>query len=623
MDKNQVIGLVLISLLLIVYIVYFSPETTSQTSRDKSSLMDTTQSITQLSNKDQLQKVSKKKILKEEHRFLSQAIHGKSQKIHLENEDIKIVFNTKGGKVEEVTLKNYVTNQKKKLVLLDKKSSQITESIQLKGDTFNLDQLYYQSYQPDEHTLVFRAGDTSQFVQKTYSLASKGFLLAYHMSFENMNLSKKEIIISWRDKIRKLEKSLKQSRYQAAINFYTESEDFDYIKGHTTTKEQKIINEPIQWFSFKQKFFNMALITNHRFENTLLTTYADESDTNTVAILSATFSIPIIKKHQTDTLNFYFGPNDYNICKEISEQIASDFEKNVYLGWAIFAPINRIAIIPLFQLLEKYITNYGIIILLMVILVKILLFPLTFKSYLSMAKMKVLKPEIEEIKAKHGNDMQKVQQENMRLYGKFGVNPFSGCIPMLAQMPVLLAMFNFFPNAIQLRQKGFLWADDLSSYDSILDLSFDIPFYGNHVSLFTLLMTASTIVYTYYNNQMGASSAAAAQGPMKVMMYIMPVMVMFFLNDYSSGLTYYYFISNIITILQQIIARNFIDEEKIRNKLDENKKRNKEGGKSGSRFIQRLNEAMKAQEKFKNKNNTQREKNQPHPSQKRRNKRKK
>jgi len=240
--------------------------------------------------------------------------------------------------------------------------------------------------------------------------------------------------------------------------------------------------------------------------------------------------------------------------------------------------------------------NYGVIIILIVLIVKMVLFPLTRKSYLSMAKMKALKPELDALKEKHGDDMQAMQKEQMSLYREVGVNPISGCIPMLLQMPILFAMFFFFPNSIELRQQSFLWAHDLSTFDVLFNLGFTIPFYGSHVSGFTLLMTVSTILYTWSNNQV-----STVQGPMKNIGYFMPIIFMFVLNSYSSGLSFYYFISNIITFGQQAVIRKFVDEDKIREKLEENKKKNANKGKS--KFQQRLENAMKAsQEAQKQKN---------------------
>jgi YidC/Oxa1 family membrane protein insertase len=248
-----------------------------------------------------------------------------------------------------------------------------------------------------------------------------------------------------------------------------------------------------------------------------------------------------------------------------------DLERLVYLGYAIVRPVNKYLIIPTFNFLRRFIDNFGIIILLLTVFIKTILFPFTYKSYISQAKMRALKPEIDEVNKKFGNDkaMEK-QQATMALYKKAGVNPMGGCLPMLLQFPILIAMFFFFPTSIELRQESFLWAHDLSTYDSIVNLPFTIPFYGDHVSLFCLLMTITTIISTRLNQQ--ATTAQGMPG-MKTMMYMMPVMFLFILNNYSSGLSYYYFLANVITIGQTYIIRSFIDEDKIRAKLQVNKKK--------------------------------------------------
>ena len=256
-------------------------------------------------------------------------------------------------------------------------------------------------------------------------------------------------------------------------------------------------------------------------------------------------------------MQFYFGPNHYQTLR----QYDVDLERLVYLGYAIVRPVNKYLIIPLFNFLNKYITNFGIIILLLTVLIKTALFPFTYKSYMSQAKMRALKPEIDELNKKFSKDkaMEK-QQATMALYKKAGVNPMGGCLPMLLQFPILIAMFFFYPNSIELRQESFLWATDLSTYDSILELPFTIPFYGDHVSLFCLLMTVTTVVSTRLNQQ--ATTSQGMPG-MKTMMYIMPLMFLFILNNYSSGLSYYYFLANLITIGQTYLIRSFIDEDKI------------------------------------------------------------
>lgn len=292
----------------------------------------------------------------------------------------------------------------------------------------------------------------------------------------------------------------------------------------------------------------------------------------------------------TAGFRYYFGPNDY----EIMNAVAPEFSENVNMGWSILAGINKYFISYIFKFLEKFFSNYGVIILIMVLIIRLLLSPLTYKSHISMAKMKVMKPELDELKLKYPDDQQKQQKEQMDLYRKVGINPLSGCIPMLIQMPFLFSLFYFFPNAIELRQESFLWATDLSTYDNILNLPFTIPWYGDHVSLFTLLMTMSSILYAWSNSQV-----STVTGPMKTLQYVMPIMFLFFLNSYSSGLTFYYFVSTMSTFGQTMLFRKFVDENKIKSILDENKKKNV--NKKKSKFQMKMEEAMKNQQAQKKK----------------------
>jgi YidC/Oxa1 family membrane protein insertase len=337
--------------------------------------------------------------------------------------------------------------------------------------------------------------------------------------------------------------------------------------------------------SFKQKFFNSGIISDQALiTSAKVSSVSNVNDTAHIKTLTAdlTLSVAAALKNGLQ-LRYYFGPNKFKIL----DAVAPGYERNVYLGWPVISWVNKYLVVNVFAFFESYIANYGIIIILLVLLVKLILFPLSYKSYISMAKMKVLKPELDEIKARVGEEnLQAIQQEQMKLYSQVGINPLSGCIPLLLQMPVLLAMFNFFPNAIELRQQAFLWATDLSTYDSVLNLPFFIPAYGNHVSLFTILMTISTLVWTWYNNQ-----TSTVTGPMQSVSYIMPVVFMFILNSLPAGLSFYYFVSNVVSIVQQQIIKRFVDEDKLHKKLQENKVKNANKKKTG--FAARLEEAMR------------------------------
>jgi YidC/Oxa1 family membrane protein insertase len=289
---------------------------------------------------------------------------------------------------------------------------------------------------------------------------------------------------------------------------------------------------------------------------------------------------------------FYFGPNDYSIVKNI----APSFGKNVKLSYDFLLPITKYIFVPLFSFLESIIFNYGLLIIVLVLIIKTALLPLTYKSYVSMAKTRILAPEIAAIKEKIGDDPARVQQETMKLYGEVGVNPLSGCIPVLATMPILMAVFMLFPNLINLRQESFLWAEDLSTYDSILNLPFKIPFYGSHISLFCLLMTVSQLAYGYYNNQITPDQPGQPIN-MKMMAYVTPVIFMFVMNSFPAGLSFYYFISNLVTIGQQLAIRKFVNEDKIKALLDANRAKIKAGGGAKkSRFSTYLQTQLKTME---------------------------
>jgi len=356
------------------------------------------------------------------------------------------------------------------------------------------------------------------------------------------------------------------------------NEEPEYLAETKDLKED--LKTPVQWVAFKQQYFNTSLISDQVFDNGVVESKSDETK-KFVKILTANMGLAYNHgEKESYGMKFYFGPNHYKTLAALDIQL----EKVVPMGWGIFGWVNKYLTVNVFYFLGQYISSFGLIILLLTVIVKTILFPLVYKSYLSSAKMRVLKPEIDEVKAKYGNDMTKVQQENMKLYRKAGVNPMGGCLPVLLQMPILIAMFQFFPSAFELRQKAFLWSHDLSSFDSIYNLPFSIPFYGDHVSLFTLLMTVSTLVYTMYNNQM-----TGVTGQMKYISYFMPVAFLGFFNNYASGLTYYYFLSNLFTIGQQLLIRGFVDDKALHKQIQENKKKPV----TKSRFQQKLEDMAK------------------------------
>jgi len=604
MDRNQVIGLVLISLLLIFYFQYFTPipaETTPAVPPQEETQLPATDGVVSqqeiIAQESRLPDSIKNSVLNAQFGFLSEFGEGEAKEIILENNDVKIWFSSHGGRIVKVQLKEYLTHSKQPLVLLDNESSQMALSVGFEGKNLNLYDLYYSSdleRSSDTTTLNFMVKlSDSRWIQQSYSMANQGFQVKYNIrqsGFDNL-IDPVNGVFTWNNRMKLLEKDIKESRNKTTITYYTSAGDFDDLGERSMDLEEEQITEPVKWAAFKQQFFTAGFITHGAFTKSLVRTSVNVSDPQIEKEGYMALEIPIedIKNNQNN-FTFYFGPNNYQYLKKVTE----GFSENIYLGWPPINLVNKWLIIPLFNFFDKYIESYGLIIIILVLVIKILLSPLSYKSYVSMAKTKVLKPELDAIKEKHGGDMQKAQKEQMKLYQQVGVNPLSGCIPLVLQMPILFAMFYFFPNSIELRQEAFLWADDLSTYDSILDLPFTIPMYGDHVSLFTILMTASTILYTWSNNQM-----TTIQGPMKTFTYLMPLIFMVVLNSFPASLSFYYFIANVVTFGQQAIIRKFVDEEKIKTILDENRLKNK--SKKKSKFQMKLEEAMRAGEARKNK----------------------
>jgi YidC/Oxa1 family membrane protein insertase len=391
------------------------------------------------------------------------------------------------------------------------------------------------------------------------------------------------LTFDWSYMIPRSELSLKWERQRSTIYYKYLAGEVDYLS--ETSDDEKKLTEKVKWVGLKTHFFSTIMLAKESLNEVQIKTKSIPGDRHVKELSLSAFIPYSAAQNESHNFTFFFGPNKiYQL-----ESYKQDFEKMVPLGWGIFRWVNRYIIIPLFDILNGFIGNYGIIILVLTIIIKIVLFPLTFKSYMSTAKMKVLKPEIDEINKKFPNreDAMKKQQAVMGLYKKAGVSPMGGCLPTLLQMPILIAMFTFFPSAFELRQEGFLWAADLSTYDSVLTLPFTIPFYGDHVSLFCLLMAITNIIYVKIGDQ--AAMSTSSMPGMKTMMYMMPVMMLFIFNDYASGLSYYYFLSLVITIGQTMIFRQFVDDDAIHAQIQANKAKPVKK----SNFQKRIEEAAK------------------------------
>lgn len=506
----------------------------------------------------------------------------------LENENLKVTFSNRGGVIKEVELKGYEKYDGTPLVLIDEKHS-LNIYFEHLGKRINLNDLYFQTSKKDygdSTSIVFSFELNGSRLSQVYTLNREGFTLDYQIQSEGFEkqIDPKNPVFFWNAGLSKLETDLKDARNRTSVKYHTLSGEGDELSRTSNSHEEETLEEQLKWVSFNQKFFTSAIIADKAFANGFITQDPTLESEEIVKRGSIQLEIPFTDLAVNDTqFSFYFGPNDFHTLKTVSD----GFSENIELGWFFLPLINKYLIIPIWNFLEMFIPSYGLLIIILVLIIRLILAPLTYSSHISMAKMRALKPEMDEIKANNEGDAQKTQTETMDLYRKAGINPLGGCIPVLLQFPILVSLFYYIPATIDLRMESFLWAPDLSTYDSILDLPFNIPFYGDHISLFTLLMAGSTILYTVANSQI-----TTVQGPMKTLQYIMPVMLLFFFNSYPSGLSYYYFISNLVSYGQMALFRKFIDEDKIHKIVEQNKKKN--ANKKKSKFQSRLEEAMKA-----------------------------
>ncbi len=599
MDKNQAIGLVLIAGILIVYsILYKAPTEELVPLNDSTAVESNTANIGTPVIEPQESAIRDTQEpsdidLDSQFGVFAPMMQGEENQFTIETDLAKYTFNTKGGKIEQVELKNYKSYDGGPLLLTSADNNQQDWMLQSVKGNINTSDLYFEGVQRNqtvsgEQTLTINLKSTAAdggSVVYTYSFTGDSYQIGFNAKINGMTNSLLGDVanIKWAKNMSRFESNLDDARNKTTLTYLTLAEDFEELTATSTDPQSETIGEAVKWASFNQKFFNAGIIAENGFRTSALSTAVPVGDTTIVKSGLMELTVPLADLYNGANFTYFYGPKQYKTLKKVG----FDYEENVYMGYALVSWFNKYVLVELFAFLEGKIANYGVIIMIIVLLVKMALFPLTRKSYLSMAKMKVLKPELDELKEKYGDDAQKMQQEQMALYRQFGANPIQGCLPMVLQMPILFAMFFFFPNSIELRQESFLWATDLSTYDVLINLPFTIPFYGSHVSGFTLLMTVSTIVYTWSNNQV-----STVQGPMKNIGYIMPVMFMFILNSYSSGLSFYYFVSNVVTFSQQSLIRKFVDDEKIRATLMENKKKNV--NKKKSKFQQRLEDAMKA-----------------------------
>lgn len=612
MDKNSVIGFLLIGVLMVFFYIFTKPTPEElakvQHYQDSIAIVQSVQKQANYSEaiapkiEDQISDSARAELMKESLGEFSPASTGEEKFITLENNKIEVVFSTKGARIYKVRLKEHLTFDKKPLILFEGDESNLNLNFFTKTNRkISTDDLYFTPQ--TKLTNIFVESDSSQIVFSAKTIAGSSMNFAYTLPADSYQLkfsingkgledalprSTSSVDFQWDMSIRQTEKGRQfEDRYSGLYyKFYQ-----DAVESLTTTKDgSDELTTRVKWIGYKDQFFSSVLIADKYISSAKIAQKLD-AEGPYLKHLSSTISVPVNDLSEGMNFEFFFGPNHFQTLKKVGH----DLSNMINLGWWILKYVNEWLVIPIFNFLNNYIANYGIIILILTLIIKLIIFPFTFKSYISTAKMRVLKPQIDEINEKFPKEKaMERQQATMALYRKAGVNPMGGCLPMLFQFPVLIAMFYFFPASIELRQQSFLWAHDLASYDAIFTWTTNIPliseYYGNHVSLFCVLMALTNLVYTHINQEMTATTSAVPG--MKMMMYTMPLFFLFIFNNYAAGLSYYYFISTLITIGQTFLMRRFVNEETLLSKLKAQQKKPVKK----SKFQERLTQMQKQQQ---------------------------
>jgi YidC/Oxa1 family membrane protein insertase len=529
------------------------------------------------------------------------SLAGSEQLITLENKDIRLKVSTRGARIYSAELKNFKTFDKKPLILFDGTDNKFGSTITAGSTIVNTNDRYFtttatnmQVAAQDSASITLRLSySPTQYIDYIYTLKGEGYKVGFTVKpvgLDNVVANNSIFNLNWESGARKQEMDMNLERQYSTVYYNTFDDGVDWLS-ETEDDAKEVADQKIQWVSFKAHFFSSVLIAKKGINKANMAVSIDTADHANIKEMKATLAV----NRDADgsfPMEFYFGPNKFDLL----QKQGYDLEKQVNLGWGPLKYINRFAVLPVFHFLEQFNWNYGLIILALTVILKIVLSPLTYKSYLSMAKMRVLKPEMDEIKGKVGEDNPTLlQQEYLKLYKKAGVNPLGGCLPLLLQMPIVIAFFRFFPSLFELRGESFLWMHDLSTYDPFIQFGFTIPFIGSHLSLMCVLMTISTLIYTYFNNQI-----SGVTGQMKYIGYITPIIFLGALNAYPAGLNYYYFLANMFTFLQQYLIRLMVDDKKIHAQIQENKKK-PESTKKKSGFASKMEEMMRQQQQVKGK----------------------
>lgn len=616
-DKNTIIGISLIAMILIAFNLMNKPsqeeidKAKAQQEQVKADTKENQDAENETIEEDSTVQVKPKKSVKHTD-FSSAFMNAAGEDFVLENKLIRVNINERGGRVGDVYLKKYKTyksfaeQKDDALHFMDAENSANELIFNYKGEKIYTRNLRFEVQEKSKNKIALRiAKSDDKYIEYVYSLAEGSYHLNYTINMVGFDQEVKpeDVKLHWNADLLLTEKAPKQERMVSTV-FYHNEKGYQYLS--EGSEDDETIEKPATWVSFKQSYFSSILIPETPFATGSLLHVKPFEEKNKKTNTHVKNYQAVLNLGLTNTSNasrnfqWYFGPNDYNTLKSYGK----DLEYTINLGWGLFRWVNIYGIQPIFVWLLKLGIGAGIAILLLTVIIKLLLSPVTWKMYVSSAKMKILKPQIDELNAKFSKseDAMKKQTEMMGLYRESGASPLSGCLPMLIQMPILFAVFRFFPSSFDLRQKGFLWAEDLSSYDEIYRWSSEIPLlssiYGNHISLFTLLMAFTTLIYTHYNSANMQQPTQPGMPNMKVIMYFFPFMMIFFFNSFSSGLSYYYFISTLASILIMLgIKQFFVDEEKLKAKMAARQEASVNGkGKKKSKFQERLEALQKTQQ---------------------------
>ena len=625
-NKQSIIGFILIGLLFFGYMLYNNYQ--MEKYNEQLALEQAAEAIATQASEHIAQQSAQSAIAQEQPEQAAPEVDPfiinapQAEQVTLENDYLTLTISSLGAQITDATLKEYTKyapkDQRNELVkLFDPQSAAFDLSFYLKDGLKNvkvqtlnhnftlLPVAKEQDKQIATLRLPFRGGASIDFIYTLYNekLEERDYMVEFDVRLNDLApimANQTSIGVAWSNRSYQNERSYKNENMYTNLYYRHPGEVGIEDLGVSEGNKSESVSTSVDWVAFKQQYFTSALIPQ-----SVKFTYADlayqtvPEKSGYIKEYSMVGAVPYTPQTESYKFNFYLGPNKFPVLKKLTDADGESLslERVIPLGWIFSTYVSRWVVIPLFNFLSKYIESFGLIILILTLVIKLLISPLTYKSYLSTAKMRAVRPELEAINAKYPRqeDAMKKQQATMELYNKAGISPMSGCLPMLIQMPILIAMFRFFPASIELRGQSFLWSDDLSSYDSILDLPFNIPFYGDHVSLFCLLMTVVMFAYSYMNYKQTAATQPQMPGMKFMTVYMMPLMLLFWFNDYASGLCYYYLLSNIITMVMMLAIRYMVDDDKVRAQIS-TKMANTKGKKS--RFQQRYEELMRQQEEL-------------------------